>query len=588
MVVVTDTIFSEPAAISANRNYQVHVYESNLFNTDVHPISGVATSGLHTRVRKLTKARSRVLDLTLNRPGSFSFTVPLTSADAAALAGQEIKRSVIVFVDDEDGNPMPAWSGPIYSIEYDGPNVALNITCVGWLQLLHGREFRQKAIFSQIDAGIIGTRILGTANNQVADDAVLTDGSTAAEDLLFGDGECDSMLKLTATGVHDTNFPAISTDWASSGSGSLSLSSTNQNNTGYVQIGERFEAVSGEDYQVRGWVNVSTQSGTAATRLAMEFFDSNGDSLGILLGSDTQSTVVEKLVTETITAATGAVQGAVLVSVSSGASGAIEAQWDAILCAKNEVKVWPTGIELGTVDSPANPDGADRSFTWDAGSKMGQALENLSEIESGVDFEVATVKENPSGLPGGETFRRYLNIRWALVKADTTIRGIGQDRADVVFGYRRLKKNVKGFVQRSDSSKLGNRVNARTEGRHAMAQDLASIAEIGLWEDSVAISDTNVSDDALLGFAGAEVIYRSRPILLHDITPFPYSGTRRTYRFKVDFDLGDIVYGVADHGVLQVGLDPEVGKQPIRIFGLKVNITDAGSEVIDTFQATAS
>lgn len=567
----------------SNRNWQVHLFESNLFNWDVNPLSGNATPGMHTRVTQLEGARSRKLDVALNRPGQFAFSVPITSSDAAAVAGKEWVRCIIVFVDDENGEPVPVWSGPISNIVYNGPSASLDVTCVGWLQFLYGREFRQQYIFNEMDAGIIGTRILGMANRQVADDSVQPDNVTSAEDLLFGKGECDSMIGLTATGSFASGYPKITTDWAKSGSGSLAVKVSSGGGARYVQLGERFPVEPSQVLNVRGWLKIVDSVSIGTTSIRIQWYNSSD----VLLSYNETlqfSGVQEREVDQNFTAPLGTAYGRAFVKAFSS-TGRITAYWDSIYVAYDEVRIWPTPIELGTVDFPANPTGADRSRTYEIGEKVGRAFEELTEIESGFDIEVAIVKET---IDGFDTYRRYLNIKWGEVKADTDIRGIGQDRPTVIFGYRRMKNNVSAFTQRSSSDKIGNRINARSTGRLAMAQEMESIETIGLWEDSLTISDSGITDEVLRAYAGAEVAYRSWPMQFFDVQPFPYDGTQKTYRFKLDFDLGDIVYTVADYGAIQVGLDEDVGMQPIRLFGLTIEITDAGTEKIASIQSTAS
>lgn len=578
----------EPEPIKASRNYRVILYESNLFNTDVHPISGLPTPGIHTKVRQLTQARNLVIEPELNRPGNASFSVPITSLDAGQIAGKEIVRCVLVLVDTEPGEePEVAFSGPLWNITLNGPSATLEVACVGWGQFLYGREMRQQYIFNEIDAGIIGTRLLATANNQVADEGALSDGR-ASEDLLFGKGECDSMLGLVVGGSFDSTYPKISTAWSASGSGSLHLSSTNKNAGGYVTIGDRYPVDVGTSYQMRTMVNIASISGTANAWIHLKWYTDGDIEVGTGDTSALLTTVGEHELVFNSTAPATAAYGRAIVGVSTGAVGSIAAYFDAVYVSPDSVNVVPTPIEIGEVDYPANPSGADRTRTYAIGQKIGQQLEELSQIESGFDFEVAMVKQNPSGLPGGETYRRMLNIKWSLVKIGTTIRGIGQDRPDVIWGYRWTKKNLSGFVERSDSSKLANRINTRAPGKAAMAVDRSSVDTYSLWEDSINVSDQGISPEVLLGYAGAETAFRAHPLKTFNPTPFPYDGTDKVPRWKVDYDVGDIVYAVADHGALQVGLDPEDGKQPMRLFGLRVEVQDNGTEKISNFKTAAS
>lgn len=601
----------------ASRNYKFVLFESNLFDNAVHPVTGNAQPGIHTAVADITtQARDKKIDMTLNKPGQISFRVPLTSTAAAQIVNYEILRCIVVYSDDANGVPVPRWSGPIWNVELVTDSNSVNVTCVGWFELLNRREIRQQYIFSDIDAGVIATRLLSTANMQNANVATVPNsgalgvnvqrsvgldaGLQSAEDLLYGAGDFDDAAHFMAAGnPMDTGFPALSSFWAESGANSIAVSSTNRNTSSFAQLlppppaaelvaGSTYTPVEASNsYQIRSRVNVVTSSGTRYTRVVVNWFNSAKTFISQSVGTSITGLGVST-VTDTYNSPAGAAFAIAYIEVQTGASGSIVAYWDCMRMTKTAVTIYPTPIQLGTVSSPANAAGANRYRTYTVGQKIGTAIEELSQIEGGFDYEVALVSTAVSG-PGGNstTLVRRLNIVYNLVKAATTIYGIGQDRPNVIFGHRWGPNNVRSVRESRDSGKLANRINGRATGKLALAQDAASIALRGIFEDSVSISDANIADRVLLGYAGAEVAFRATPAKIYNLTPFPWDGdsSGRIPRLFIDYILGDICYLIADNGAMQIGTGGSA--QAIRIFGASISIDMEGNERVDSLQTTA-
>lgn len=619
MPTVTDQYSILPVKKRASRNYRFVLFESNLFDNATHPVTNNAQAGLHTAVADITtQARDKRIEMVLNKPGQITFRVPLTSTAALQIVNYEIIRCIVVYVDDANGNPVARWSGPIWNVELSTDANSVNVTCVGWFELLNRREIRQQYIFSNIDAGVIATRLLSTANLQNADVQTVTASSALAtnvqrtgyetglqnaEDLLYGAGDVESSTQFQTSGsAMDTGFPVLSTFWAESGAYSISLSSTNRNVSSYAKllpplpaavpgtgsVGETLTPVdAGSTYQVKGRLNITTSSGTRYTRTVVNWYNASKVFLSQTVGAS-QSTLGIVTVADSHLAPAGAAFAILFLEINTGASGALVCYWDALIMSKTAVDIYPTPIQIGTVSSPANAGGANRYRTYTVGQKIGNAIEELSQIEGGFDYEIALVSTAVSG-PGGNstTLIRKLNITYNLVKAATSIYGIGQDRPNVIFGHRWGPNNVRGVRESHDSSKLANRINGRATGKLAMAQDATSIALRGIFEDSVSISDANIADRVLLGYAGAEVVFRATPAKIYNVTPFPWDGDTggRIPRFWIDYILGDICYLVADNGAMQIGKTG--GAQAIRIFGASISIDMEGNERIDSLQTTA-
>lgn len=593
---LTQTTFSVPEApdIRADRNYRIVLFESNLYDNALHPITGLATPGLHTSVLTFGDHRDPSFTYLLNRPGSASFTLPLQSDESLAVVGYEVRRSITVFADPQfvGQNPIVMWSGFISAVRLQASSASISVTCTGWMELLYHREFRKATQFVSQDAGVIMTRLLHTANNQIANDNTVTgSGGTTAEDLLYGAGELDDLGCLAGAPVNfDAGYPAVNTAWARSGSGSMQFVATNKNAQSYVSFKgidsaspDRFPVDANSNYNIHGWVNVAAMSGAGTfAGIQINWFTSANAFISASSVNYT-SAVGEAEMDSTVVSPPTAAYAVAYMLVSTPASGAVTISYDGFTISKNNVKKRTTPIRLGTVDSPANPTGANRTRSYKVGDKIGQMMEELSNVESGVDWEVAT---RQTTITGGTTFVREMNVKWTLVKAATTVRGIGQDRPNVVFGLNFAGNNTLSDLEETrDASNIANRVNGRGQGQLAMAQNTTAMDTYGLWEDSVSVSDT-VDSNVLLGYAGAETAYRSTPTRRFNPTPVAWDGGS-VPRFKIDYDVGDIAYMVADVGAMQVGRENNI-KQPIRIFGLTVSPDANGNEKISNFQTTMS
>lgn len=142
------------------------------------------------RVRWLHKARSRRLELILNKPGSLSFNVPTKSIEGEDIFGYELTRCIVAHAEDKNGVYQPIWSGPIYTARASEPSGKIEVTCVGWEELLEHRELRTDVNFSKVTNGEIARVIVNTSNNQYANDGYGLGG--VAEDLLYGAGDFES------------------------------------------------------------------------------------------------------------------------------------------------------------------------------------------------------------------------------------------------------------------------------------------------------------------------------------------------------------------------------------------------------------
>lgn len=94
-----------------------------------------------SNVGEVTNIQSPNLQLVFNRPGSFSFTLPL-SHDLAPYIWP-ITSCIKAFRQGTDGAWSLIWSGFVWTIDEDISGNKMSVTCQGWLQLLEKRFLRR-------------------------------------------------------------------------------------------------------------------------------------------------------------------------------------------------------------------------------------------------------------------------------------------------------------------------------------------------------------------------------------------------------------------------------------------------------------
>lgn len=123
----------------------------------------LASSEDLTPIEELKDASNRQLTMTLNRAGSFTFSLPLESQICDCL--EEITTCILVKKREPTGETSIVWSGPVWTIEESTPN-QVNVTAVGWLQMLEKRFISSDVTFSSTDAGEIAFSILDDSNSE--------------------------------------------------------------------------------------------------------------------------------------------------------------------------------------------------------------------------------------------------------------------------------------------------------------------------------------------------------------------------------------------------------------------------------------
>jgi hypothetical protein len=191
-----------------------------------------------------------------------------------------------------------------------------------------------------------------------------------------------------------------------------------------------------------------------------------------------------------------------------------------------------------------------RSRSYKRGQNYGQAVQELVDVENGIDVRVNPVTR---------TITTFAPTAFA-------------DRTNTAFGYGVEPFNLANAPQNDDGSNTADRITAvGSNGIAVPADDAAAIAAEGIMrEDWLSLSD--VADPAIVGaYANAELIYRRYGQVTYDLAPLPYGDVPRLYD---DFELGDKVYLSVDAGALRVD------NQAIRIFSVTIDVDAQGNETI--------
>jgi hypothetical protein len=218
----------------------------------------------------------------------------------------------------------------------------------------------------------------------------------------------------------------------------------------------------------------------------------------------------------------------------------------------------PLFVQMGSVTGsmPAR----NLYIKWpDTPTTVGAEIQKLSDIESGIDYELDPVT-------------RALNLMaW---DSYTT-------RENVRLGYRRGANNIQHMSWQESVDKVVNRAWGRT----------GSAAVIGPLPDNTALdkylvrfeefmTPGTINQNVLPAYVEAELAVRSNPIVVYTLVPFPQSSKRKVPKLFDDYNVGDKIYFSANYGAFKVA------GQAIRVFGASVSLDDAGNETISNLMTS--
>lgn len=221
----------------------------------------------------------------------------------------------------------------------------------------------------------------------------------------------------------------------------------------------------------------------------------------------------------------------------------------------------PTRVSEGTAtltDTDNFPSWPEFSIEYASGVKIGDAIQQLSDIENGVDLEV-------------DASTGALNLYYPRK---------GVDRPHVIFGFGKPPHNLRNMTRNEDTADSVQRFSASGTTATRFAEDLDAMDDLGImFEEEESLSDVTDSD-VLLAYAGAEVAIRSRGLITDSIDLFPRTPQQEkgenVPQLFVDYNIGDTVRVSCNQGLFQIN------KQKMRVYGATVSIDNEGNERIES------
>lgn len=104
----------------------------------------ITEPGLPAAIGELTQARNKQIQIQLNRPGSCTFTVPLLDALTAEI--DPLTTCILAYRGDE-----LKWSGPVWTMEESAPDDSVQVSAIGWLELLNHRLTTARTIYTNVN-----------------------------------------------------------------------------------------------------------------------------------------------------------------------------------------------------------------------------------------------------------------------------------------------------------------------------------------------------------------------------------------------------------------------------------------------------
>lgn len=202
-----------------------------------------------------------------------------------------------------------------------------------------------------------------------------------------------------------------------------------------------------------------------------------------------------------------------------------------------------------------------RTISYGLDQSIGQAIQDLAELEAGVDWHI-------------DPITRKLNIlaRRGEPKPDCKWTLIGDGKSQ--------QSNCSEVVENVDGSTLVNQIRPRGQFGSGIGEDGPSQTIYGVFQEAPSLSDVKDSN-ILNAFAAGEIVYRSQPRVTYTITPKPSSKATVPKLFR-DFDIGDTGFLTARRDFINVR------DQATRMFGASLAISDTGVEMITNLQTTAN
>jgi hypothetical protein len=509
-------------------------------------------------IEELDLATNRSMTFTLNQPGEVSFNYPLLDAKADYI--QPLSRCITVM---KGGDVV--WSGPVWTVQESISGNSLQVKAIGWLEILNHRIMRMiwpdvtLPVFQNPSAASNASGWIDSVGGTVSRDTSTFQSSPASIRLTTAGSDPNESAFDLGTGFNSVTFEPTHS-YEVSGYFRVAPTPTpvpGTSNGLLFQFGNfpAFDVVKKRVDYSGGWqafsVGWTPRTSYSATPIpAINTFLRISAEVEWLGGAGTQVNFDSLSVTKTK-----------LVKIQAVFNNVDAGQ--IVKTVLDEINLHsPSGITLppGNIQASAN-----RTRTYQKYANVGQAIQELVNIENGFDIGV-----NP--------ITKELSIYYKSGPPT----GYGNNRTNVVFGAGVGGMNNLASASRTiDGSRVANYVVATGQYGSAVDSDTGSIASYGAFEEVVNLADVpNV--EVLAAYAGVEVAGRSLPREILTIVPRPRLDPYDTSvpTLYDDYWIGDIVYVNIAHGRLQVV------EQALRIFSLTVTIDDSGTERIDNIQTS--
>lgn len=206
-----------------------------------------------------------------------------------------------------------------------------------------------------------------------------------------------------------------------------------------------------------------------------------------------------------------------------------------------------------------------RNRFYQRGAMLGPTIQELSDIEAGVDINVDPVTRQLQ-LAAWDSYR--------------TIEGWwGGIKPNVIMGYNTGPRNLKDATWQEDPTKTCNNMYVQSLGAPVgPIYDPVSQDTYGLFEELDQPSQMNQT--LLEPYGVAELVIRSRPLVTWTVLPLPRMGSQGPTLFD-DFNIGDqIAFSARKDAV-------NLKRQAIRVYGATVNLDEEDNETVSSLQLTA-
>lgn len=489
----------------------------------------LANSKSYLEIEGLNNASNKQLSLALNKPGSFSFDVPIDSSVAQKL--ETIKTCVKVY-----RNAQLVWSGPIWSIEDSTPENKTKVNAIGWLELLNHRLITEDLFYENRIAGNIGLEIFEksfkviTPNISIPNPSFDTD--LAGWSAVIVDPGTEILSFNRTNDIYDTSPASALVSIQNAPSAKL-IKLTSPYFSGF-----NFEA--GVTYFLK--FSAKKRNGDVFTfYFGQEYVD---ESFDLTTGTENFNEFISSW-TPSSTIAASNVNLRVFVPMDN-----IDNLFyiDSLVLTEKlqDIPIY-SGEFLDVIP---------RTKSYTSLSNVGQEIQNLSEIEAGFDYSI-------------DVQDRKLNM----------YSFIGEEK-DVFWGYNTGQNNLAQISKNTDASTVVNNMYVTGKNVTALAVDDFSQSNYGIFAESESISD--VSDDLIVeAFANAEVAIRSEPRQTVNFVPLG-SGPSYIPQPFTDYNIGDIVKVSADKGRLKLQ------NKKVRIFAMNISIDNNGVEKVSSIQTAYS